>query len=163
MQRSTQRNLSGIVNGTTSTNVASIQNQSSFCLTPANTAATGLVVQPHKHGLKSTPQKRRIKFKYGKASAIVVDPRDVIRISILVLASLCCLILCQSLVQMLNDEAAIQKSGESFDRNQMKLNISFQGKEQILRILKEAGITDLNQNTIDRLPTWEEITYVNRV
>ena len=35
-----------------------------------------------------------------------------------------------------------------------------EGKERILQLLKEAGIVDLDDDMLSRLPTWGEVMYV---
>jgi hypothetical protein len=72
-------------------------------------------------------------------------------------------------VRRLNEEAGIKHiRGEPVESNEEKLSelstatpISSSGKEPNLEILQEAGITDLDQEAIDRLPTWKEVRYVH--
>jgi hypothetical protein len=94
----------------------------------------------------------------------VVDPRKILRLSILVVASACCYIICHSLVSTLNNDAAKHVRRGSTERDESEINdlytekrMNSHGKEPILQILQDAGITDLDKNTMDRLPTWEEI------
>jgi hypothetical protein len=169
MQRAMQCIPSGVAVGSTSVNVAStlIQMQSSCTQTHCNP----VVSQPHLQRRSSSQQKSRIRLKHGKGSAIIVDLRDTLRISILFLASLCCFVICQSLVRMMNDETVVSRSRATRDEsNQMQLqnlstvattSISFPsivGKEPILQLLEEAGISNLDSGIVDRLPTWEEVT-----
>jgi hypothetical protein len=167
IQRSTQRNLSGISLATAPTTVSVSSTSTSQHKQQTNTAS-GLNAQLLKQRVKSNQVKRRIQIQHGKASAIVVDPRKILRLSIVVVASACCYLICHSLVRTLNDEAAKHMRGGSTERYEKKSNdkstklpVSLHGKEPLLNILKEAGITDLDQNIIDRLPTWEEVTYVH--
>jgi len=97
----------------------------------------------------------------------VIDPRNILRLSILIVATACCFVICHTLLRTLNDEEATNVRKASLLRSEKSdISVTSQpesstGKEPILQILREAGITDIDDATMDLLPTWEEVTYVH--
>ena len=88
-------------------------------------------------------------------NVLTLDPRIILRTLILLVAILCCIFACRLLSSDMVDDVEIYSK---YTRQQ--LDDSKNGKERILQLLKEAGIIDLDNETLSRLPTWKEVMYV---
>lgn len=116
---------------------------------------------------KLTMKKRRIHVKDGRSYVLAIDQHTIRRTSITIVASLCCFVAYRSLTNEVNEivERHALKS-QSVRRQQKQLyertsnDELTKGKERILQLLNEAGIIELDDNTLSRLPTWEEVMYV---
>ncbi len=115
---------------------------------------------------RTTTKKRRMHKQDGKSYALAIDQHTILRISFTLVASLCCVVACLSLSSEVNKVFEMQASqSESIRRrpsNQQDEQISSSvdlaiGKERIIQLLNEAGIIDLDDDTLHRLPTWDEV------
>ena len=99
---------------------------------------------------RTSIRKRRthVKDRY----VLMLDQHIILRTLILFVTCLCCFVAWQSL------------SGdgkETYSKHALRSREDLEkGKERIIQLLKEAGIIDLDFETLSRLPTWEEVTYV---
>jgi hypothetical protein len=100
-------------------------------------------------------RKRQTHVKDG--CVLTIDPHVILRTLILLLATLCCFIARRSLSGDATDFVAKYSKYTRLSSSDDKEN----GKGRILQLLKEAGIIDLDNETISRLPTWEEVMYVH--
>jgi hypothetical protein len=114
---------------------------------------------------RTTRRKRRIYVQVGKDCVLAIDQHTILRISIGLVASICCFAACQSLLNEVKGVVEVQapepQSIRQRPRNQQEERMSkvdlAKGKDRIIQLLKEAGIIDLDDDTLSRLPTWDEV------
>ena len=149
--------------------LASMQRLKSFspAALPADaTKVTALKANTVPKG-RTTTKKRRMHKQDGKSYALTIDLHTILRMSFTLVAIFCCVFAYRSLSSEVNKVVEIQESQpESIRRLPRNHNEDEQisstldltkGKERILQLLKEAGIFDLDDDTLHRLPTWDEV------
>ena len=149
--------------------LASMQRLKSFspAALPADaTKVTALKANTVPKG-RTTTKKRRMHKQDGKSCALTIDLHTILRMSFTLVAIFCCVFAYRSLSSEVNKVVEIQESQpESIRRLPRNHNEDEQisstldltkGKERILQLLKEAGIFDLDDDTLHRLPTWDEV------
>ena len=110
---------------------------------------------------RPTRKKRRIHVKDGKGYVLTIDPLVILRTFIFLVAILCCFTACKSLSVNVKEMVATNSNQIRGQQDPIykarSPEDSEKGKERIIQLLNEAGIFDLDIETLRRLPTWEEV------
>lgn len=97
---------------------------------------------------RTSVQRRKSKSKSNASGAV--------RSAVVIMAAIVCTTLCWSMLTRTKDTGRMAMAGDG--EHSRDVLPSFPVEDHILQLLRDAGVSELDQETLGSLPTWAEVT-----